>query len=204
MKPLDARVTFAGPLTYESDRLAPRPPLTLTRAFAFLRVSIFAALAGGAGVLAHDLIGATPAASSVTSKPEAPAAWIDVTRASGAFAVAMPGLDAAQSNYVVRRHRDGNGRKDLITFGTADDKGAYVRIELYRPGTEGEAIADPLDAVATLAANSKIDAELSETPKKLVTKFGELTRSYLHPALSTNPPHVLSALPLLKLDEYRY
>jgi hypothetical protein len=174
VKPLDVRVTFAGPLTYESARLAPRPPLTLARAFAFLRALAFLAIACAATVLGNDLIGPTPAVSSVTPTPEAHPAWIEVTRAAGAFAVEMPGLDSAQSSYLVRRHRDGGGRKDLMTFGAPGDKGAYVRIEFYRPGTEGEAIADPLDAVAALAADSKIDAELSETPSKLKTKFGEL------------------------------
>jgi isopentenyl diphosphate isomerase/L-lactate dehydrogenase-like FMN-dependent dehydrogenase len=37
-----------------------------------------------------------------------------------------------------------------------------------------------------------------------VTNFAGLDRSYLHPAQSTNPPHGLSAFPLLKLDDYRY
>jgi isopentenyl diphosphate isomerase/L-lactate dehydrogenase-like FMN-dependent dehydrogenase len=37
-----------------------------------------------------------------------------------------------------------------------------------------------------------------------VTKFAELDRSYLHPAASTTPPHVLSAFPLLKIEDYRY
>jgi isopentenyl diphosphate isomerase/L-lactate dehydrogenase-like FMN-dependent dehydrogenase len=37
-----------------------------------------------------------------------------------------------------------------------------------------------------------------------VTRFAELDRSYLHPAAATSPPHVLSAFPLLKLDDYRY
>jgi isopentenyl diphosphate isomerase/L-lactate dehydrogenase-like FMN-dependent dehydrogenase len=37
-----------------------------------------------------------------------------------------------------------------------------------------------------------------------VTRFADLDRSYLHPAQSTTPPHVLSAFPLLKLDDYRY
>jgi glycolate oxidase len=37
-----------------------------------------------------------------------------------------------------------------------------------------------------------------------VTKLAELDRSYLHPAAPTNPPHVLSAFPLLTIDEYRY
>jgi isopentenyl diphosphate isomerase/L-lactate dehydrogenase-like FMN-dependent dehydrogenase len=37
-----------------------------------------------------------------------------------------------------------------------------------------------------------------------VTSFAELDRSYLHPAPPANPPHVLSAFPLLKIEEYRY
>jgi isopentenyl diphosphate isomerase/L-lactate dehydrogenase-like FMN-dependent dehydrogenase len=37
-----------------------------------------------------------------------------------------------------------------------------------------------------------------------VNTFAELDRSYLHPATPTTPPHVLSAFPLLKIDDYRY
>ncbi len=34
--------------------------------------------------------------------------------------------------------------------------------------------------------------------------FGDLNRSYLHAAAAANVPHVLSAFPLLKIDDYRY
>ena len=37
-----------------------------------------------------------------------------------------------------------------------------------------------------------------------VTRFPDVDRSYLHPAPPVTVPHVLSAFPLLKLDEYRY
>jgi glycolate oxidase len=37
-----------------------------------------------------------------------------------------------------------------------------------------------------------------------VNKFSELDGSYLHPATPTNPPHVFSAFPLLKIDDYHY
>jgi isopentenyl diphosphate isomerase/L-lactate dehydrogenase-like FMN-dependent dehydrogenase len=37
-----------------------------------------------------------------------------------------------------------------------------------------------------------------------VTSFGKLDASYLHAAPPTNPPHALSAFPLLDIDEYRY
>jgi isopentenyl diphosphate isomerase/L-lactate dehydrogenase-like FMN-dependent dehydrogenase len=37
-----------------------------------------------------------------------------------------------------------------------------------------------------------------------VTRFAELDRSYLTPAAPANAPHVLSAFPLFKIEEYRY
>jgi len=37
-----------------------------------------------------------------------------------------------------------------------------------------------------------------------VTSFAELDRSYIQPAAPTAVPHVLSAFPLLSIDEYRY
>jgi glycolate oxidase len=37
-----------------------------------------------------------------------------------------------------------------------------------------------------------------------VGKFAELDRSYLHPAEAVTVPHVLSAFPLLKIDDYLY
>lgn len=37
-----------------------------------------------------------------------------------------------------------------------------------------------------------------------VTRCGDLKRSHLHPAMPANPPHVLSAFPLLKIEDYRY
>ncbi|MGP0094795.1 MAG: alpha-hydroxy acid oxidase [Xanthobacteraceae bacterium] len=37
-----------------------------------------------------------------------------------------------------------------------------------------------------------------------VARLADLDRSYLHPTAPTTPPHVLSAFPLLKIDDYRY
>jgi hypothetical protein len=167
-----SRITFVGPLRHPSIRFAPSPR-RFSRGRAFLRASLLAALAATAATFGHDLIGSTPAVSSVTPAADPRPAWIELARAAGAFAVAMPGLDPAPS-YLVRRHRDGGGRKDILTFGAPGEKNPYVRIEAYRPGGEGEAATDPLDAVASLAAESRIDAELAETPMALKTKFGQL------------------------------
>ena len=37
-----------------------------------------------------------------------------------------------------------------------------------------------------------------------VGSFAELNKSYLHPAPPVTQPHVLSAFPLLKVEDYRY
>jgi glycolate oxidase len=37
-----------------------------------------------------------------------------------------------------------------------------------------------------------------------VNSFAELSRSYLHAAAPANVPHVLSAFPLLRIEDYRY
>jgi glycolate oxidase len=37
-----------------------------------------------------------------------------------------------------------------------------------------------------------------------VTDFAGLTRTHLHPAMPVTPPHVFSAFPLLKIEDYRY
>ena len=37
-----------------------------------------------------------------------------------------------------------------------------------------------------------------------VCSFAELDQSYLHPAPPVTQPHVLSAFPLLKIEDYRY
>lgn len=37
-----------------------------------------------------------------------------------------------------------------------------------------------------------------------ITRFAELNKSYLHAAAPANVPHVLSAFPLLKIEDYRY
>jgi isopentenyl diphosphate isomerase/L-lactate dehydrogenase-like FMN-dependent dehydrogenase len=37
-----------------------------------------------------------------------------------------------------------------------------------------------------------------------VTKLGDLGKQHLHPAPPTNPPHVFSAFPLLKIEDWKY
>lgn len=100
--------------------------------------------------------------------------WNEITRMHGAFALEAPQLEGLERKYVVRRHREGGGRKDHLTFGDAFEAGPYVRVALYRPGGEASLEFDPLEAVTAVASESSIDAELMETGNRLRTKFGSL------------------------------
>jgi hypothetical protein len=128
-----------------------------------------------AAILTNDLLGPTPANSSVSPTPETRPDWVEIVRPHFAFALESTALDGLNAAYTVRHHRLGGGRKDELTFGdAAAERGAYMRLSIYRPGREGMAEPDPLSAVAALAAESDIDAELQETSGKLRTKFGDL------------------------------
>jgi hypothetical protein len=125
-----------------------------------------------AAILANDLVN-RPSAQRPAA-PEPRAEWLEIARPHGAFALEAPSLEGLDLQYIVRRHRFGGGRKDELTFGDPAAHRPYVRIAFYRPGTEGMAEPDPLEAVVSLASQSSIDAELQETDRKLRTKFGML------------------------------
>lgn len=149
-------------------RMPDATELTASRVLAMFAVVLMTA------ILIDDFVRPTPALSAAADVGEPRSPWSEVTRASGAFALAYPAIDSLAQLYAVRRHRDGGGRKDLMTWGAPRDEGAYVRFALYRPGREGAALGDPLAAVAALAAESGIDAELAGPMGELDTKFGPL------------------------------
>jgi hypothetical protein len=126
------------------------------------------------GILVKELLAPTPAVSSVSPTPDKNPAWIEIARPVGSFALEAAELAGLEHQYNVRRHRTGGGRKDILTFGRPDAGKIYVRLELYRPGNEGMAEPDTLDATAALAAESGINAEIQESSGKLKTKFGLL------------------------------
>jgi hypothetical protein len=143
--------------------------LTASRVLAIFAVVLMTA------ILTEDFVRPTPAVSAVVSAEPVRSPWIDVTRGSGAFTLAYPVIDNLAQQYTVRRHREGGGRKDVMTWGASRDEGAHVRFALYRPGREGVPPADPFAAVTALAAESEINAELTGPVGELDTKFGPLT-----------------------------
>jgi hypothetical protein len=167
--------------------------LTLSRALAAISAAALFAF------IVTDL-GTSPAKSSVVQEPPVKSAWIETPRASGAYEISSPALQGIDQNYITRRHRNGGGRKDQITFGAADNVGAaFIRVALYRPGTEGAIPMDPLEAVASVAAESAINAELAGPAGIVITKFGDLTTVQMKLVTDQGPRTCLAAA--AKFDE---
>ena len=165
-----SRLFFAAGdrLAAARDRVPVRPHMPASTWLAYGAVGVMAA------ILVNDLLGPTPAVSSVKPAPERRPDWIEIVRPHGAFDLQSPALDRLESSYLVRRHGAGGGRKDILAFGDANAPGAFVRVSFYRPGAEGMPQPDPLAAAAALATESGIDAEIQYSSGKLKTKFGAL------------------------------
>ena len=46
--------------------------------------------------------------------------WVDVERPFRAFALSIPEAADVPASYAIRRHIEGNGRKDILTLGEPD------------------------------------------------------------------------------------
>jgi hypothetical protein len=69
--------------------------------------------------------------------------WIDIEKPFPAFALAIPEAEDAPAVYAIRRNVNGGGRKDILTLGESDGAAPFLKVEIYRPGTEIADFADP-------------------------------------------------------------
>lgn len=99
--------------------------------------------------------------------------WINVDRPFAAFALSIPEAAGAPATYAIRRHSDGNGRKDILTLGEPSGSAPYLEVEVYRPGREIERFDDPANEIAARAIALLPRDMRDEAP--LETKFGPLS-----------------------------
>jgi hypothetical protein len=137
-------------------------------------VLAYAAVGIMAAILVDDLIGPTPAVSSVSPAQPLRPIWTEITRAHPSFALELPALDPASARYLALRHRGDGGRRDEISWGAPYEPGVFARVSLSRPGADGAVEYDPLEAVAQAAMLAKVEGELVERQTTLDTKFGRL------------------------------
>jgi hypothetical protein len=117
-----------------------------------IRLFAYAAVVGGSGFAAVAWLTDVPAING-GDRSEQKSEWIEASRPQPAFAMETGDFAASEPRYLIRRHHAGGGRKDVLTWGTPLGPERYLRIEIYRPGTEHDGAAAPdLDAVARAGA----------------------------------------------------
>lgn len=117
--------------------------------------------------------------------PVARSPWIEIEKPFPAFALSIPEATDVTAAYAIRRHGEGNGRKDILTLGDVDSTAPYLQVEIYRPGTEIDSFASPQnEIVANAALLGPVNVVRGDEP--LDSKFGPLTT--LTFATSTGTP----------------
>jgi len=100
--------------------------------------------------------------------------WIDIERPFPAFALSIPEAADVPAGYAIRRHAEGNGRKDILSLGDAGGIGPFLQVEIYRPGGEIARFAEPATEIAANAVALR-PAEIVAADDALATKFGPLS-----------------------------
>ena len=138
-----------------------------------LPVLALATLAGGWG-LALLAEADAPLPSAHVEQAAAPApAWIPIIRPIELYALEAPEVTKLSRSYEARRHLSGGGRQDILTYGAPKPDSAYVRLVLYRLGTEQAANAPFFLELARRAADGGLAITKSQAPLPLSTRFGE-------------------------------
>ncbi len=139
-------------------------PATLVRLLAYV---------GGAAVLSMLAAHLFRAPRAVDLTAAAPSAWIDIARPFPAFALSIPEAADVPESYALRYSSRGGGRQDILSLGEPDSAAPYLRVEIYRAGSEIAHFPPPVEYIAGAAAVLGADEMRGEPP--LASKFGPLT-----------------------------
>jgi hypothetical protein len=109
-----------------------------------------------------------------TARLEAPPApqWIDVVRPIEIFSLDAPDFAKDTKIYRARRHRDGGGREDMLGFGQLSGKESFLRLMIYRIGTETAPQVSFYVDLARRAAAAELSIGRSVLPQVDTTRFG--------------------------------
>jgi hypothetical protein len=137
----------------------------------FVRILAYVSGIAVLSTVAAHVFQSPPAMAPI--KPVYHSQWVEIDRPFPAFALSIPEAAEAASSYVIRRHTDGGGRKDILALGDADGVGPYLQVEIYRPGSETSRFAEPKREIVERAAALGPVAVAAEEP--LASKFGPLS-----------------------------
>lgn len=139
---------------------------------ALIRLLAYLAALAVLSIAAAQIFQSKPVMDAI--KPADRPAWITVERPFPAFGLSIPEAADAPAGYAIRRHAEGNGRKDILTLGESDSAAPYLQVEIYRPGTEIARFADAQAEIA-MAAAALGPIKVTREAEPLETKFGPLT-----------------------------
>lgn len=121
-------------------------------------------------MVAADLFAAAPVALHAETLGVAAApGWIEASRPHPAFAVSKIDLTDKTEAYTILRHPEG-GRRDILGWSVGPGERPIAGLEIYRPGGEIDAFADP--AVELAARMADTQAGEVEPAGVIDTKFG--------------------------------
>ena len=124
------------------------------------------------GLTVAMYVGRAPAAVETESRSEiAKPAWVEITKPFENYALRAPVFGKEPGTYEARRHRTGGGRRDTLSFGTVQP-GPWLRLSVYRIGTEEVADAPFYVDMARRAADAGQSIQKSTQPGDMATRFG--------------------------------
>jgi hypothetical protein len=139
---------------------------------AFVRMLAYV---GGIAVLsmvAAQVFQSPPVIGAIT--PAYHSEWIEIERPFPAFALSIPEAANVPASYIIRRHADGGGRKDILALGEPEGTAPYLQVEIYRPGSEMSQLSQPtLEIAESAVALGPIVLPRIDEP--LPSKFGPLS-----------------------------
>ena len=99
--------------------------------------------------------------------------WIEIDRPFPAFALSIPEAADVPASYAIHRHAEGSGRKDILALGEPAGVAPYLRVEIYRAGSETRRFTDPKQTIVE-AADTLGPVEVNQSDEPLASKFGSL------------------------------
>lgn len=136
---------------------------------AMVRILAYLGAIGAMSLIAAEFF-KEPRLAALSDAPPRPA-WIEVEKPWPAFQVSIPGFSESDTHYGIRRHLEGGGRKDTLSFGELGKTRRFISFEIYRAGHEIDDFGRAADDVRALAAEyGRVSGMQSAMP--IPSKFG--------------------------------
>jgi hypothetical protein len=153
--------------------LAASAPFVLPSEFraAMVRILAYLSAIGAMSLIAAELV-KQPQTAAMMEAPARPA-WVNVEKPWPAFQLSMPGFSESDAQYTIRRHAEGGGRKDILSFGELGRTQRFLSFDIYRAGSEIGSFGRAVDDVRELAAeHGRVSGLRGAMP--IESKFGKL------------------------------